>query len=144
MLTLRLFMSPPAVMVSRPEMRLLVTGGRAFGEGAILAVEERKALYAVLAQLRPDLIIHGGARGTDRHAGRYADEHRTPCMVFPALWDGFEAIGKVKQAGPLRNGWMLRWGHPTHVLACPGDDGTDDMVSKAERRGFKLVKEFPL
>lgn len=106
-------------------MRILVCGGRDYREAS--------AVKKVLDELRPSLVIHGGAHGADRLAGAWAESARVPCMVFPAPW---RAVGPA--AGPLRNGWMLQHGRPELVVAFPGGRGTADMVRRANHQGVPV------
>lgn len=113
--------------MSSSTSRVLVCGGRAF-HGPLL-------VKRVLDSLQPRLIIHGGARGADTLAGEYAEKTGTPCMAFPAPWSS-----KGRAAGPIRNAWMLEFGRPDLVVAFPGGRGTEDMVTKAERAGIRVMR----
>lgn len=108
--------------------RVLVCGGRDYeGKDAVwTALEDLDAEYDIL-------IIHGGARGADALAGRYADTFGRPCMVFPAAW-----FANGKSAGPMRNAWMLKYGQPDLVLAFPGGRGTENCVKQAEAAGVEV------
>lgn len=110
-------------------MRVLVTGGRNYTD-----VER---IYSALDALGVTLLIHGGASGADTEAGRWADFHGVPCMVFPAPW-----AHHGRAAGPIRNGWMLEYGRPDLVVAFPGGRGTANMVKQARDRGVE-VREVP-
>jgi len=110
-------------------MRVLVCGGRDFFDADLL--------YSGLRQLSEGdtitEIAHGGAKGADSLAGRYATAHNIPCIVFPADW------GKHgKSAGPIRNTDMLHRFDPDVVLACPGGKGTKHMVDLAVKEGYKV------
>lgn len=103
-------------------MRLLVCGGRDF--------TDRAGLFARLDQFveedgRPDVVIHGGARGADRLAGEWAREHGIKELVFYAEWRRWG-----NAAGPIRNSMMISFGRPTHALVFPGGRGTADMAHK--------------
>lgn len=71
-------------------------------------------------------IVSGGARGVDRVAEAYAYDHKLPCVVFPADWEG-----KGGAAGPERNAHVV--GVAAELLALPGKDsiGTWDAIRKA-------------
>lgn len=109
-------------------MRVLVCGGRTFFGKA-----EKNLVFDTLAEIGPDLIIHGGASGADGLAGAYAEGTGTPCMVFPAPW---KALGR--RGGPERNGWMLLFGEPDLVVAFPGGSGTANMVRQARDAGVAV------
>lgn len=106
-------------------MRLLVCGGRDW--------EDAAAVQRTIKELKPTVIIHGGARGVDSMAGYAAamlgiDERR-----FPALWKSYG-----RKAGPIRNQQMLDEGKPDMVLAFPGGKGTLDMMERAEKAGIPV------
>lgn len=104
--------------------RLLVCGGRDY--------HDRDRVYQELDREKPDVIITGGAQGADALAGKYAGEKGVPLIIMPAPW----AIGS--SAGPIRNGWMIRFANPTEVLAFPGGKGTANMVDNARRAGLPV------
>src|SRR5512146_256267 len=62
------------------------------------------------------VVIHGGARGADKLAGRAAKERGHKVQVFVADWD---KLGK--SAGPRRNSQMLTEGKPDYVWAFHDD-----------------------
>ena len=111
---------------------ILVTGGRSY--------PDRERAFAELDQRAPDLVLHGGATGADRHAGQWADERGIPCLSMPAPWKGLK-----RAAGPTRNGWLLAVAMRLAkdrvrlvVLAFPGGDGTADMVRRARAEGVDV------
>lgn len=109
-------------------MKVLVCGGRYFTDYTLLE--------DALADLPPIThIIHGGARGADSLADRFADENFIWCTEFKADW------GKHgKAAGPIRNQQMLDEGKPDLVVAFPGGVGTADMVRRAKKAGVKTIE----
>lgn len=106
---------------------VLVCGGRDFSD--------KHVLFETLDALEIDCIVHGGARGADSLAGEWALVHRIPMIIVPAQWDGYG-----KAAGPLRNGWMLRFTKVNHVVAFPGGHGTANMIRQTEQAGIRLTK----
>ena len=109
------------------EFRLLVTGGRKF--------TDRDAIERALLDIdvRPDVVIHGASAGTDRIAGEVAKAHNLTVWEFPAQWRRYG-----NSAGPRRNYQMLVEGRPTHVLAFPGDRGTENMIMQASKAGIPV------
>lgn len=81
----------------------------------------------------PDLIISGGAPGTDSLAERYAREHGIPFLVFKADWS------QGKKAGPIRNTKIIN--EATHLLAFPSEQGkgTQDSIKKAQQKRLHLT-----
>ena len=106
-------------------MRVLVTGGRDYADHA--------ALWKVLDELKPTVIIHGDATGADAYAGEWAEIRGVLCVVEPAKWD---LIGPF--AGNLRNMVMIDRHHPDLVVACPGGNGTRHCVTYALLRGIPV------
>jgi hypothetical protein len=111
-------------------MKLLVCGGRDFDNYVHLA-RVLDALHGVKPVAR---VIHGGARGVDAMAGRWARARGIPCDVYPAEWDKFG-----KSAGMRRNADMLRNGQPDMVAAFPGGKGTRNMVELARKAGLAIM-----
>jgi hypothetical protein len=79
------------------------------------------------------LLIHGGARGADRLADRFAKAHGWHVDEYLADW---KTHGK--RAGPIRNQRMLDEGRPQLVVAFPGGRGTADMVDRARAAGVSV------
>lgn len=129
--------------------RVLVTGGRTFGEAPwpplpdraadrsarAAADAQRRALWERLDALQPAEVAQGGAAGADRVVRRWAAARGVPCRTYPADW---RRLGKL--AGRVRNEQMYRDFGPSLVLACPGGRGTAHMVEVAERHGCPLMR----
>ena len=115
-------------------MRVLVCGGRHYCD--------REFIYRYLDALHKehpiDVLIEGGAGGTDGIAGQWAVERGINNLIFPADWDKH---GKV--AGPIRNQRMLDEGKPDLVVAFPGGRGTADMMKRAKAVGVKVACYVP-
>lgn len=103
-------------------MRILVTGGRDFGN--------IRALYKVLDDIKPTEICQGGAKGADLLALNYAIGKNIPHKTYPANW---KKHGKA--AGMIRNREMLEDFKPDIVVAFPGGVGTAAMVKIAKAAG---------
>lgn len=80
-------------------------------------------------------VMHGGARGADEGAGKWAESEHLKPLVFKADW---KKHGKA--AGPIRNGHMLIQGKPDAVIAFPGGRGTANMVTLAEDAGVPVIR----
>jgi len=107
-------------------MRVLVCGGRYY--------DGWSSVHKTLIQIKPTVVIQGGAPGADRLAAKWADINAVPLVTYPALWH------QGKKGGPMRNSFMLKDSRPDLVIAFPGGDGTDDMVRKAESAGVKILR----
>lgn len=110
-------------------MRVLVCGGRDF--------EDRDLLFAtldrVLAKYGDALVIlHGGQRGADLLAERWAKMREVEYIGVPARWT---RLGKA--AGAERNKRMRdRW-KPDACIAFKGREGTRLMISLMREVGIE-------
>lgn len=107
-------------------LRLLVCGGRAFGDDNLA---DRAWMFRVLTRIHRRVgiaeIIHGAARGADHLAGLWARANRVKETRF-AVDHGLD--GPWPAAGHYRNERMYRESRPDLVLAFPGGRGTAHMV----------------
>jgi hypothetical protein len=110
-------------------MRVLITGGRDFGD--------RELLFGALDSLHAahgfTTLIHRDAKGADRLAGEWADARGVSVEAHPADWKKHG-----RGAGPVRNQKMLEQ-KPDLVVAFPGGKGTADMVRRAKEAGIEVV-----
>lgn len=114
-------------------MRVLVCGGRDYDDYNAV----KKRLDSFQCQSPIEHLIHGGSRGCDNLAARWAAKHLGNARVscYPADWRG---LGK--SAGPIRNHKMLHEGRPDVVLAFPGGRGTANMVKLAKEAGVEVIE----
>ncbi len=112
-------------------MKVLVCGGLDYVDAGMVDA----VLDGIRAKFPHLTIIHGGARGADSLADRYAFAHSLRKLVFLADWDKHG-----KSAGMVRNARMLLEGKPNLVVAFPGGRGTANMIEQAEAKGIKVVK----
>jgi len=106
--------------------RVLVCGGRNFHDALLM--------NSTLERQDISILLHGGADGADRMAGRWAINAGVPVEVFQADW-----ATHGRAAGPLRNQRMLDEGKPDLVIAFPGGKGTADMVRRAKAAGVAVL-----
>lgn len=119
-------------------MRILICGGREYGEGAERK-EERELFVMAFAKLilkhgKNLVVINGGClTGADKLARVLALGSELVCETYPARWkkDG-------KAAGPLRNQYMVDHAHPHAAVAFPGGAGTSDMVRRLRAAGIPV------
>lgn len=83
------------------------------------------------------VIIHGGARGTDRAASDFAVVSYCQQQCFSADWKKYGT-----RAGYIRNQQMLDEGKPDVVVAFPGGMGTAMMVRLAGQAGIKVINKM--
>ena len=111
---------------------VLVCGGRDFNDSALLY----DALNYLHLRHRIGVIVHGGARGADALAGRWANmTEKVLTAVYPAQWGAYGAA-----AGPTRNRQMLDEEHPDLVVAFAGGSGTANMVCQAIAAGIPVLQ----
>lgn len=90
---------------------------------------------ALLRSVTISKIVHGGARGADEAAGRWAESEGIKAVAVPADWKKYG-----KAAGPIRNRKMLVDHSPDIVVALPGGRGTADMIRAAEEFGVPVAR----
>ncbi len=116
-------------------MRVLVCGGRDCQDP--LYVEN--TLDRLLAARGPfRQLIHGGARGADRMAGKWARDHGVLEWDFLPEWHRVGA-----SYGLSRNQRMIAEGAPDLVVAFPGGSGTDSMCELARAAGIEVLEVPP-
>jgi hypothetical protein len=134
--------------------RIVVTGGRSYGfvpphtplsdhlAAKVQAAMERARFEQIMAAAVPrlgltDLACGRCRTGADELAFRWAKKNlpKDNFQGFPANWQQFGT-----DAGPERNGRMLRTFQPDKVLAFPGGDGTADCVRQAEALGIEVIR----
>ncbi len=112
-------------------MKVLVCGGRDYLDDFtvqyVLSLHHRKTPITTL--------IHGGARGADYLAAKWAAEAGIAAWPFYTDWNKHG-----KAAGPIRNQRMLDEGKPDLVIAFPGGKGTAHMVRIARAAGISVAE----
>ncbi len=114
---------------------IVVTGSRKW--------EYRDPILDMLADIRPDLVIHGDCpTGADSMAAGYARAQGTQCLVMPAQWS---VHGRA--AGPYRNLEMVRlaealracgWYVTCEAFPLPDGRGTVDCMKRMKAAGFEV------
>lgn len=117
--------------------RVLVCGGRDFADADLLNSElDRIHDWSLDGPITS--LIHGGARGADTLAGKWAKANGVPVRVFPANWQEHG-----RGAGHIRNQQMLDEGKPDLVVAFPGGAGTANMIQRARKAGARVIEVTP-
>jgi hypothetical protein len=111
-------------------MRVLVCGGRNYSNERCCQRVLGDLQY--MHEFKPMTIIHGGARGADNLAARWAYDNKVPVEVYSANWN---LHGKA--AGAIRNQEMLKTGIDL-VIAFPGGRGTAHMKTIARKAGVEV------
>lgn len=127
-------------------MRLLVCGGRTFGE-----IKKRRQDPDYLKRVNQYhwgvdqldsrfadekiTLICGMADGGDTIGYDWAESRGFPIEEYPADW---KLHGR--SAGPLRNIKMLEEGKPDLVVAFPGGNGTEHMCRIARKKDVKVLE----
>jgi hypothetical protein len=113
-------------------MRVIVTGSREVGSDPNIA---RAIISDRLFDLPPgSTIVHGGARGVDRIAGREAEKLGHYVEVHPADWDAYG-----KRAGFIRNKEMVGMGADLCLAFWNGKSmGTQHAIFAAKDAGIPV------
>lgn len=109
-------------------MKVVITGARDWSDTQLIHL-----LTARIQMLPPDtVILHGGCRGVDTHAGLIAKKLHYSVNVYHAKWSIHGP-----SAGPIRNLRMLAQ-NPSSVIAFHDDlsksKGTKHMIYNANKR----------
>jgi len=119
-------------------VRLLVTGGRGYGDRK----GEDQLLYIILWYLKPEVVIHGNACGADSLASLWVnveqDLEEVEEIACPVTEEDYAKHGKA--APVLRNQRMLDDHDPDLVLAVRGGRGTEDMIRRAHKAGVPVLR----
>ncbi len=116
--------------------RLIVCGSRNFRDEVLFEQGMTQVMRLWCVQFARDwTIVHGGARGADAMADKWARDGELTVEVFPAEW---ELYGKA--AGMRRNRQMAEAGADL-CLAFPFGDspGTWSMIREAARVGIPAL-----
>lgn len=110
-------------------VRVLVTGGRGYLDGARVA-SELAALHRLHgAEL---VVVHGDCpTGADAIADEWCKRNGVACEPFPADWNA------GRGGGPRRNQAMVDAGADL-CLAFPGGRGTADCIRRARAAGIPV------
>jgi hypothetical protein len=110
---------------------VIVTGSRMWSSKSEIA-----ELMATLTVLDPEWVVHGGAKGADSQAERWAKTHGRKSKVY---YPDYERLGK---GAPLKRNVLMLEDHPEAVVvACPRPDsrGTYYTMKAAVDRGMDVI-----
>jgi hypothetical protein len=115
---------------------VLVCGGRGYRDREKVFWALNTVKVAVDKNKGKMRVIEGGATGADFFARLWRRDNRIDGKTYRARWKRFGL-----SAGPLRNQQMLDEEDVDIVLAFPGNEGTADMIERANAQGY-VVHEF--
>jgi hypothetical protein len=116
-------------------VRVLVCGGRDYINQDRVNEILDQWLYDEEGYPHLSSLIHGGARGADTCAARWAIDRDVPVTCYPAQWNTYG-----KSAGYKRNQQMLDEGKPDEVICFPGGRGTEMMKNIALKAGLPVFE----
>lgn len=119
------------------ELRVLICGSRDWTDRRRIGRYLDELLATEGLEPQQLIVIHGGCKGADHHAGMEAKGRGCQVLEFPANWAIFGL-----SAGPKRNQQMLTEGKPDRVVAFHPDldssKGTKDMINRAKFYGVPV------
>lgn len=115
-------------------MRVLVFGGRKYGQVAIERVKLLVTLDALHKRHNFTVLIHGAALGADWLAAEWAYRQGIEISPFPAQWSRYGDA-----AGAIRNRQMLTEGLPDLAIGFDGGKGTANMIDQVNKAGVPLT-----
>ena len=117
-------------------MKAIIAGGRDYS----FTNDDYYWLDELLEEFSITEIVHGGARGADACADRWAKDRGVKVKPFPVSKKDWDTIGK--RAGPLRNRKMARYvGEYGLCILFPGGDGTASMREEADIVGVRVIEK---
>lgn len=123
--------------IGKKELRVLICGSRDWTDKRRIGRYLDELLAAEGLEPQQLVVIHGGCKGADHHAGMEAKGRCCQVLEFPANWVKFGL-----SAGPKRNQQMLTEGKPDRIVAFHPDldssKGTKDMVARAKFYGVPV------
>lgn len=112
-------------------MTVLICGGRDYND--------RNMAFAELDKIHHEQeitkVIHGDARGADTLGNHWARLNNIPQKAYPADWRRFG-----RSAGFIRNKAMIQNEEIDRIIAFPGGNGTEHMISVARQDGIKVLR----
>lgn len=83
----------------------------------------------------PDMVlIHGGSRGAELIAAKWAENRGVVQITFKPDWN------RHKQAAPFKRNDLMLGAGPIGLIAAPGSGVTDNLVDKARRQGIPVLR----
>lgn len=113
-------------------MKVIIAGGR--------DIEDYDVLLEAVNESGFDIthVVSGGANGVDTMAIVWAKENEIPWTVYPAQWNKYRAMGRVKQAGHIRNSVMADNAEALIAIWDGVSSGTKNMIENAKQRDLPI------
>ena len=96
-----------------------------------------EAVFLVLDQIHEESeiteLIHGGAKGADALAGKWADANGVRQVISKPDW------GRYRRGAAVKNNQTMVDMGPDVVVAFPGGKGTADLVRRARKAGIRIL-----
>lgn len=121
-------------------VRLVVTGSRAFEDGALVAELLTRVLVEVAPTGRTLFVADGGARGVDAFARAWRERAQAMGLAVDGRTYAADWRSYGLWAGPRRNREMLDAVKPHLVFAFAGHRGTYDCTVAAVKRGIPVAR----
>ena len=114
-------------------MRVLVCGGRAYGDRAKLF----EVLDAILIEHDIELLIHGGASGADALAAEWAEHRDVQQVVCAGTWPPSDMTTATTARRMIE---ILLHGRQHTLVAFPGGWETLSLVKRARAAGIDIIE----
>ena len=118
--------------MERPEMRIIIAGGRDFTDYPLLR-EECDRILSHASQSQEIIVVSGTARGADSLGERYAREREYRIEQYPADWNTHG-----KSAGYIRNCKMAKVGDVLIAFWDGESRGTKNMIEIAQQNKLQV------
>lgn len=109
-------------------------GPRVWVVGARPVKREGRWLWPLIKELDPEVVITGGATGTDNSVKYWCGREGVPCVGFFSPSTRYRRFG-----GRVRNGWIVRILKPDLLITMPGGRFVKEAEELAESRGIRVI-----
>lgn len=111
-------------------MKLIIAGTRTFEDYGLLS----EAMFNHFSGKKIEVIISGGAKGTDELGKVWGNAHNIPVVEFKPDWENYG-----KAAGPMRNRLMASKATDCLVFWDGKSKGTKSMINEAKQKELNLI-----
>ena len=83
----------------------------------------------------PDMVLlHGGSRGAELIAAKWAENRNVVQIVFKPDWN------RHRQAAPFKRNDQMLDAQPIGIIIAPGSGVTENLSDKARRQGIPVLR----